>query len=305
MSRTVSAVIPVFRDADRAANAAASVSAQQLPEHTSLEVIVVDDGSGDDTTDRLREVLPSTARLIALPENRGRSAARQAGIAAATGEAVLFLDCDCEPSDREFVARHLQSLATGAVASIGPVIGCDGGFWDRYQRRSSERRRMLFDKGVGYAGSSQNMMVRADALRAVGGFDTRYRHYGFEDRDLLVKLTACGTITWCDAAVIRHLDRITMSSVAEKMRAAGRETSRLFASQYPVEYRTLGYASIDAQERAWLKVPTRLLHKCPAAISRAFDCLERHRLLPWVIAFPAARVIGAASYLVGTVDAKD
>jgi glycosyltransferase involved in cell wall biosynthesis len=302
MRDTVSAVIPVYRDAAGAANVARGLLEQRLPAGMSLEVIVVDDGSDDGTSSRLREFLSPAVRLLELRENRGRSAARQEGIAACTGSAVVFLDCDCEPTDREFIFRHWSALASGAVASVGPVIGLGNGFWDRYQRAASTRRRKMFDRGIPYVGSSVNMMLRTAVLREAGGFDTRYRHYGFEDRDLLIRIARLGRVAWCDDAQIRHLDRITMASVAQKMRAAGTHTSRLFASQYPAEYAALGYASIDANERAWLRPAARVLGGLPSLMARAFDGLERRRLLPWPVGFALVRIISAASYTIGTAD---
>src|SRR5262245_33809852 len=88
----VSAVIPVFRNASGAANAANRLREQRLPAGLSLEIVVVDDGSGDGTPARLRELLSPAVRVLELPENRGRSAARQHGIDACTGAAVVFLD---------------------------------------------------------------------------------------------------------------------------------------------------------------------------------------------------------------------
>jgi glycosyltransferase involved in cell wall biosynthesis len=295
-------VIPVFRNASGAANAANRLLEQRLPAEVSLEIIVVDDGSGDGTPSRRRELLSPAVRLLELPENRGRSAARQHGIDACTGAAVVFLDCDCEPIDGDFVVRHWRALANDAVASVGPVMGVGDGFWDRYQRAASVRRRKMFERGVPYVGSSVNMMLRTDLLRAAGGFDVRYRHYGFEDRDLLIRIARLGRVAWCEDAGVRHLDQITMVSVAEKMRAAGTTTSRLFAAQYPAEYDALGYASIDVNERAWLRPVARMLGSSPRPMARVFDRLERRRLVPWVVGFAAVRAISAVSYLVGTAD---
>jgi GT2 family glycosyltransferase len=158
----------------------------------------------------------------------------------------------------------------------------------------------MFDGGMRYTGSTSNLLVSLRALRSAGGFDLRYRNYGFEDRDLLIRLMAFGEIRWCTQAVVRHLDRLTMTSVSEKMRAAGRETSRLFATQHRSEYLALGYASIDTHERAWLRWPARVVDRFLRPASRTFDALERRNLLPWPLAFAAARLISASSFMAGT-----
>jgi glycosyltransferase involved in cell wall biosynthesis len=300
----VSAVIPVFNDSERALNAVTHLSRQRLPPGGSLEIIVVDDGSTNAACAHLQRSLPVDVRLLKLPSNHGRSAARQAGIEVASGDFLLALDCDCEPSDDHFLSRHLSAMTSHTVATVGPTVGFDGGFWDRYQRAASRRRQRMFDDGIRYTGSTSNMVVRLDALRSAGGFDLRYRNYGFEDRDLLIRLIAFGEIRWCNQAIVRHLDRLTMTSVFEKMRAAGRETSRLFATQHPSEYHALGYASIDAHERALLRWPALIVDRFLRPASRAFDMLERRRLLPWPLAFAAARLISAGSFMAGTARAS-
>lgn len=291
-------IIPEFRDSERAINAVSALLSQALPSHAALEIVVVDDGSADDTVDILRSRLPSTVRLVALPENSGRSAARQRGIEVATGELIGFLDCDCEPATVEFLARHIAAIDHGVVASTGPVVGVGNTFWDTYQRTASDRRGRLHARGVQYVGTTTNLLIRATALKKVQGFDLRYTGYGFEDRDLLIRLSRQGLIAWVQDAAVRHLDRMSMVSLSMKMTASGRENARLFATQHPTEYAALGYAAVDVHERGWLRVPAALLSRTIAPLAGIFDII--HRWLPLRLSLAAARGLSAASFLVGT-----
>src|SRR5579859_7632126 len=91
MSR-VSVVIPVFNNAPTIERAVASVLAQCFD--GEVEVIVVNDGSTDGSTDILRGF---GDRIHVIEQaNRGAAAARNAGVAVATGEYVAFLDADDE-----------------------------------------------------------------------------------------------------------------------------------------------------------------------------------------------------------------
>ncbi len=88
---TISVVIPTFNRASVITRALESVLRQT---HPPEEILVVDDGSTDDTVERVRAEFPAV-RLIEQ-ENRGVSAARNAGIRAATGTWIALLDSDDE-----------------------------------------------------------------------------------------------------------------------------------------------------------------------------------------------------------------
>jgi glycosyltransferase involved in cell wall biosynthesis len=86
----ISVVIPTFNRAGSLETALKSVFAQSLP---PSEVIVVDDGSSDDSHDRVVAAFGARVRYYRQP-NRGVSAARNAGIQRATGNWIAFLDSD-------------------------------------------------------------------------------------------------------------------------------------------------------------------------------------------------------------------
>lgn len=99
---SVSVVIPSFNRADVVGRAIRSALNQSLP---PLEIIVVDDGSTDDTRRVVQAGVAGDARvrLMRLERNRGGAGARNAGIEAARGQLVAFLD-----SDDEWGASHLE-----------------------------------------------------------------------------------------------------------------------------------------------------------------------------------------------------
>jgi glycosyltransferase involved in cell wall biosynthesis len=82
-------IIPVFNGAHHVRDARASIEAQQYP---GLEVIVVDDGSTDDTAAIVNE--PGFATRVIHQENAGAAAARNRGIEASTADLIAFLDAD-------------------------------------------------------------------------------------------------------------------------------------------------------------------------------------------------------------------
>ena len=89
----VSVIIPAFNAADTIVRAIDSVRSQNTP---SLEIIVIDDGSVDDTVNVVRSCIRAgeNIQLIKMPKNSGVSAARNAGIKVARGKFLAFLDAD-------------------------------------------------------------------------------------------------------------------------------------------------------------------------------------------------------------------
>src|SRR4030095_4986969 len=87
----LSVVIPTRNRAHLVCEAIESALAQRPGQ---VEVIVVDDGSTDDTATLLDRTYGSHIHLLSLPERRGAGAARNAGVRLATGELLGFLDDD-------------------------------------------------------------------------------------------------------------------------------------------------------------------------------------------------------------------
>jgi glycosyltransferase involved in cell wall biosynthesis len=108
----VSAVIPCHTQAAYMAEAVESVLAQTYPR---VEVVVVDDGAPDDRV--LAVALEYGAQLVRLGRNCGCSVARNAGIAASSGEYVLALDAD-DLVDRTYVAKAVSALARSPDAGV-------------------------------------------------------------------------------------------------------------------------------------------------------------------------------------------
>ena len=86
----VSVIIPTYNRSGLVIQAIKSVLAQKIPPH---EIIVVDDGSTDDTVKRIMELSDRRIKII-TQENKGASASRNKGVSVSTGELLAFLDSD-------------------------------------------------------------------------------------------------------------------------------------------------------------------------------------------------------------------
>lgn len=138
MQPKISVVIPTYNRGYILRDAIGSVLEQSF---TDIEVVVVDDGSTDDTRDIVANLADSRIRYVSHASNRGCSAAYNTGIVAASGEFVAFLDSDdmWKPDylDRQisFFSRHPEADAVfsdteirGAMVPIPSLIGLMGAF---------------------------------------------------------------------------------------------------------------------------------------------------------------------------------
>jgi GT2 family glycosyltransferase len=189
-----SVVVVNYRGADDTCTALAALRDVNWPRE-QLEVIVVDNASGDGSVERIAKEFPDV-RALALEENRGFAAGCNAGAQAATGEIIAFLNNDARP-DPEWVSAAAAVLARdGSVACVASkVLDWDGelvdfvdaglGFYGHgFKLHAGEPDSPAYDREADVLfASGAAMVVRASTFREVGGFDERYFLF-FEDVDL-------------------------------------------------------------------------------------------------------------------------
>lgn len=207
----VSVVIPAHNAARFLPEAIESVLQQTCPVH---EIIVVDDGSTDDT-EHVISALGNNVTYI-RQANAGVSAARNRGISIASGELIAFLDAD----DRwlpEKTARQLQIFIDNPRAGLVATDRADIDTHGNLLLDSLFKKQGLYPLFAGLNGQpipaalsrlvqvnfipTSSVMVRKAALEKVGGFDTSIR-YG-EDLELWVRLAIEYDII-CLADVLIH-----------------------------------------------------------------------------------------------------
>jgi glycosyltransferase involved in cell wall biosynthesis len=231
-------------------------------DYPDFEVIVVDDGSTDDTADIADEY---GFRVIRTP-NRGLSSARNTGLEAANGEIVAYTDDDAYP-DPHWLSYLAYTFTTTSYAAVGgpnipppgdgPMAGCIA------SAPGGPVHVLLSDREAEHIPGC-NMAFRKADLQAVGGFDPQFRVAG-DDVDVCWRLTQSGrALGFCPAAMVWHHRRGSARTYWKQQRGYGRAEA-LLESKWPQKYNAAGHVSWGGRvygngHMRWLWARGRIYH---------------------------------------------
>jgi glycosyltransferase involved in cell wall biosynthesis len=266
----VSVVIPTYNREQTIIATIESVLAQSFSE---LEVIVVDDGSIDETADAIKNLMGQMAsgsgkgsriRYIYQP-NKGQSHARNTGIAAARGDWIAFLDSDDywlpDKIKWQFHAIEQFKDQCGACISDARLVDNSGSMdvsaFGLGGKRYKDAVGILPNATVDLANSVggwwvQALVVRSELAKQIGGFDADLQF--MEDRDFLFRLSLVTSYCFVNLPLV-VIDRTnTAIDPNASVRAWDSFEFRLRAQQYMYE--------------KWLPLSKKLPADLRAAISR-------------------------------------
>lgn len=208
-------------------------------EYPNFEVIVVNDGSKDNTPEIVAEY-PSF-KLIST-ENRGLSNARNTGLEAATGEIIAYTDDDARP-DLHWLHYLALTYATTDHAGVGgPNIAPPGDGWiaECVANAPGGPIHVLLDDTTAEHVPGCNCSFRTEALRQIGGWDPRFRSAG-DDVDVCWRIQHMGwTIGFSPAAMVWHHRRNSIKDYWKQQIGYGRAES-LLEQKWPEKYNAAGH----------------------------------------------------------------
>jgi glycosyltransferase involved in cell wall biosynthesis len=143
----VSIVVPAFNEAVRIADSVHRIQAFLQTVSWNAEVIVVDDGSADDTSAVVKSVKFPGLRLLRNDPNTGKGFAVRAGVLVATGEYVLFTDADLSAPIEELKKLLIAAETQGADVVIGSRA-VDRSYIEKHQSRGREFGGIIFNRMV-------------------------------------------------------------------------------------------------------------------------------------------------------------
>lgn len=254
----VSVIIPTFNRVAYVQKAIASVLQQTFQDH---EVIVIDDGSTDGTTAALR-VFGAAIRVI-QQANMGVSSARNAGLSAARGKWIAFLDSDDEwcPAKLETQMRDLARYPSAVAHSCNALfVGAGSPETDLFAlRKYSQANNPAFIERAfcvvlwhGLA-SLPCYVVRRDVALQTSGFDTTISIY--EDLAFLLELSLRGPMVTNHDILARFVRRNEQHDLSLTLRAR-RNRRECLVSMLGILNRFAKRTTITGEERLLLRQTT-------------------------------------------------
>jgi len=196
-----------------------------------MEVILVDNGSTDETPEFLRTFAQDHAsrgvKIVQEPR-AGVSRARNAGIRVARGDILAWTDSDCapQPSWLRYLVEPFDEPTVGATAgrvlaaSPSSIVELFCGLYTFQTPNSPNRAHQWTPRRGGYAGA--NFAVRRVLAEKLGGYDEEVKNWG-EDYDFCARLYAHGfSIAYVPAAQVFHYNRATVRGMLHQAYGQGR-----------------------------------------------------------------------------------
>ncbi len=251
----VSVIIPTYNHAEYITEAIDSVLNQT---HKDFEIIVVDDGSTDNTKEVLKPYINTGKIIYFYQENKGLSAARNAGINIAKGIFLKFLDSDdiLYPKQLELQLMDLTKRGTNISMTNYEFLYSDGRKRSVNIRIDNNHQLTAFIEGN--KGTVHSFMLRKNIILDVGGFDESLKL--FEDYDLWLRFLING-------AKISKVDyigccyRILDGSKSSDRKKMFFQRCKAFEKINCILLSKFNYLSEDViDELLWQNI--KLLHKC-------------------------------------------
>jgi cellulose synthase/poly-beta-1,6-N-acetylglucosamine synthase-like glycosyltransferase len=220
---STSVIIPALNESANLARNLPSVRSQLGP---GDELIVVDNGSADDTS----AIASRFGAVVVSEPVRGRSRARNAGLRRSQGDFVVFLDADCTPQDN-WLLELLKPFADPVVGCVaGEILNLDAGtqFSGYLARKGHLGQSGAFNHPFLPYAQTGNAAYRRAVLDRIGGFDEAL--FAGQDADLTWRmlLETHYVVVAAPGSVVTHRQDLTFSAFLRQKRRHAEGAAALY-----------------------------------------------------------------------------
>jgi len=211
----ISVIIPSF-NAEKTISACLSALLDQTFSPSEYEIIVVDDGSTDGTSDAVMEF--NDVKLV-RQKNRGPAAARNTGVERAAGDLVLFTDSDCIP-ERNWIEQMVRPFENDPG-----LAGAKGAYKTRQREYAARFVQLEYEDKYDLLGKSKyidfidtySAAFRRGVFLELGGYDTSFPVACAEDVDLSFRMHSRGyRMVFNPDAVVYHTHPASFAAYFKK-----------------------------------------------------------------------------------------
>lgn len=258
MSTSASVVVPTYNRLDELQRVVRAIEAQDRPAGCEVQIVVVDDGSNDGTTDWLRAQGHQRGLEFVLQANFGPAKARNRGVEAASGDIILFLGDDTEPQPG-WLAHHLEEHRLFGRRELLAVLGytsfateVESPFLRFINEYGAQFGYLLIDDPTAVPFNffyTSNVSIARAALTKLGGFREDFPAAAWEDIELSYRAHHDGLVMrYQPLARTVHHHRIRPGTFCRRQRTSGRSAA-IFAQLHPELGEFLGVERVGRSSR--------------------------------------------------------
>lgn len=217
MENFVSVVIPTYNRENTIVRAIQSVLNQT---YKKLEILVVDDGSTDNTEKIVQNIKDDRIKYIRLPHNKGGGAARNIGIRASLGKYIAFLDSDDEwlpeKIEKQLNVFHKSDDSLGVVYTGFQCVD-EYGQTNKHVIPKERGNISLKILEWNYVGTASTILVRSNHLKRINYFDETFP--SCQDWDLYIRLSKICLFDFVAEALVRYTSSKKFNCITNKKEA--------------------------------------------------------------------------------------
>lgn len=300
---SASIVIPTWRRRALLRRLLFSIARQSIA--TRVEVIVVDSDSGDGTAEMVARFRRRVRPVVYVNTRNAIATKRNAGVAAARADTLVFFDDDMRLADTgalEAVLRQADGAAGPVCFRVSyPAAWCRESSYYRYKQRGHDVVNALGGEVPAWRFVTMAFAITRRQYQAAGGFDESFQQYGGEDHAFEFSLQAQGIVPALSstACIEHHEPSVTFAGYRRKLVDLAEHSMPVLLRRWPGARSHRGIAFMEGRlVGAALRVlPAALVGRIVQGLAALLDRLPPRS--PAFVFVPLARLYAAAAYAEG------